>query len=818
MTASPQPALSFAALMLQRFVGRSTAYLARQKPGAKAGPKYLTIKEPLTEAVFAAHIAGEQPIGVFLLPEGGRHVRFAAIDLDDHEGELGWAEIARRAGLIRQQLRRFGEPLAVRSGGGQGIHLYVFFEKPAPAAGVRRVLGAVLGAAGFPEKSGLAEIFPKQEGAKDGFGSAIGLPFSRKGVPLDEDFNPLPMDEARAYLEATPFFPTTGMDEPEEEEKVLDLDRERAKRGRKSNPRLDWRKGVTGAPAGERDEYLYGQACRLRHDAVPLTDAEGIMIEAAAKCSPPVDAETALEKLHRVYERYPEGPGPNEKQSPPSQVDVLAELAQRAEVWRSPDAAFFVTITEGGHKEHDELGSKRFRRWLTRQYHQQVGGRVPDQQSVANALAAVESLMEHAAPVHEPVRRVGRHGDKLYIDLCDDQWRAVEIDAEGWRVVPQPPVRFIRSGYELPLPEPVAGGSVDELRPFINTSDACFRLLVAGLLAHLRPNGPFPIIAVHGEHGTAKSSSVRFARALTDPHKADLRAPPREDRDLITAARAGWVIAFDNISTVPQWMADGLCRIATGGAYSARAMRTDYDEVILSNLTRPIMLNGINDIDQYADLTSRMIRVTLDPIPEEKRKTEEEINAAFKIARPRITGALYTAVSVALRNMPVVKPDRLPRLADFAKWVMAAEEGLGWEPGTFMQTFDENQETSVLDALSGDTVARGVVGLVNFTEEKPDPKVPCWTGTTSDLLKELGEFVSDDVRSGKYWCHSVVSLARKLRKLAPGLRAAGINLELGKRDSQNRSLVLIYQNEPPKIEGQLRGGKLPNEEGAGGAF
>jgi len=529
----------------------------------------------------------------------------------------------------------------------------------------------------------------------------------------------------------------------------------------------------------------------------------------------PFGEKRAIEAVLNAYQSDKD-PGPPAKKAAVSQVDQLVRLARSAEIWRIDQETYFATVVEDGREEHVPTNSVWFRRWLGREYFRATNGKTPGAQAVTDAIKGVEAIST-TAPIHDTARRVGAHSGKLYVDLCCDERRAVEIDAEGWRIIQQPPVRFIRSAGMLPLPLPVKGGSMDELRPFINTGDAGFKLLISVMLSHLRPVGPFPVLGIHGEHGTAKSTTSRFVRALTDPHQADLRRPPREDRDLVTAANASWVLAFDNLSSVPQWMADSFCMLATGGSYTARAMRTDYDEVILAKLNRPLILNGIDDIDKYADLTSRTVRVVLDPIPEEERKTDEEIKAAFEAARPRLLGAIYTAVSSALRNLPTTKMDRMPRMADFAKWVTAAEEGLGWAPGTFMDAFDENQETAVLDALSGDTVAQCVVGLVQDLGLPPDAKVPCWQGTTSELYKCLDDFVSEETRTGKFWPGNPTWLSKRLRKIAPGLRAAGINLDLNHRDAANRTLIAVYQTGELRIEGRVRGGGLPSE-GAVTAF
>lgn len=118
----------------------------------------------------------------------------------------------------------------------------------------------------------------------------------------------------------------------------------------------------------------------------------------------------------------------------------------------------------------------------------------------------------------------------------------------------------------LALPVPKRGGTVDELKQFVNVSDDdSWRLLVAWLVQALRPRGPYPVLLLQGEQGSAKSTAERLLRALVDPSVAPLRTTPRNEHDLYIAATNAWVIALDNISNLKPWLSDGLCRLSTGG-------------------------------------------------------------------------------------------------------------------------------------------------------------------------------------------------------------------------------------------------------------
>jgi hypothetical protein len=326
----------------------------------------------------------------------------------------------------------------------------------------------------------------------------------------------------------------------------------------------------------------------------------------------------------------------------PTQADKLIEMAQSAELFHTPDGAGFADLDINGHRETWPIRAKGFRRWLARCFYQETGG-APSSEALQSTLNVIEAKAHFYAPERIIYIRVGALDGKLYLDLGDENWRAVEIDAQGWQVIDNPPVRFRRAAGMQPLPVPKPGGSVDALRSFLNVqSDNDFVLVVAWALAVLRNCGPYPVIVLSGEQGSAKSTFSGVLRALLDPNTAPLRALPREDRDLFLAASNGHVLAFDNVSGLPAWISDTLCRLATGGGFAVRQLYTDQDEVLF-DATRPVTLNGIEDIVARPDIADRAVFLTLEPIPEERRRPEAELWAAFEAERPRILGVLLDA-------------------------------------------------------------------------------------------------------------------------------------------------------------------------------
>lgn len=477
--------------------------------------------------------------------------------------------------------------------------------------------------------------------------------------------------------------------------------------------------------------------------------------------------------------------GAEVKKQRETQAQTLVQLALSAgvELFHTPDGRAFASIPVNGRKETWPVttrGSGPFRNWLRRLFFEEFG-KPPGTQALQDAVGVLEARAQFDGPELPVFTRLGEKDGRIYLDLSNDAWEAVEIAADGWRVITSPPVKFRRAHGMLPLPRPQAGGSIDELRRFVNVEDdASWRLLVAWLIAALRPKGPYPVLILQGEQGSAKSTTARILRALVDPNVAPLRTVPREERDLMIAATNAWVLSFDNLSGIAVWLSDAICRLATGGGFSTRTLYENEEETIFA-ACRPIVINGIDELASRHDLLDRAIVLNLPPIPEERRIDERTLWAAFEEARPRILGALLDAVSAGLRNLDRVRLDSLPRMADFTRWLVACEEALPWPAGGFLEAYAGNRAEAVELAVEGDTVAAAVK---EFIEERGS-----WEGTASELLAALEPFVPEQIRK-RAWPNSARALSSRLRRAATFLRVVGVDVEFYREASTSRRRLI----------------------------
>ena len=360
----------------------------------------------------------------------------------------------------------------------------------------------------------------------------------------------------------------------------------------------------------------------------------------------------------------------------------------------------------------------------------------------------------------------------IYLDLADEFWRCVEIGANGWRIAEDPPVRFRRSAGMQPLPLPLRGGSIDSLAPFLNlASENDFVLVVAWLLGALRAGGPYPVLAIAGEQGSAKTVLSKLLRALIDPSVAPVRALPRDERELFIAASNGHVLAFDNLSGLPSWLSDTLCRLTSGGAFSTRRLFTDQDEILFA-AARPVILNGIEDIITRPDLADRAIMLMLAPIAERQRRPEHALWREFELARPRILGALLDAAAHGLQMLPRVRLERLPRMADFALWATACESAFR-PAGTLEAAYTSNRHDAIENIVDADLVAARVREMMADRVQ--------WAGSASDLLRAGTNGAGNSTVGNQFgWPKNPRALAGRLRRAQTSLRTLGIEIVFGR--------------------------------------
>jgi hypothetical protein len=470
----------------------------------------------------------------------------------------------------------------------------------------------------------------------------------------------------------------------------------------------------------------------------------------------------------------------------------------------------FAAVRVEGHFETYPVKTRKFRLWLQGEFMHREEQRIEEEaanregalyegggleppvvvrsQNLTDAIAQLEAIALFKGHEQETHLRVAGHKDRIYVDLCDNSWRVIEVSAEGWQIIKgsDAPVQFVRPKGMAPLPEPVRkGASVEPLRALLNLGGAeteenerSFRLILAWLVQALRPQGPYPALVLLGERGSAKSTAARILRSLVDPSTVPLRTPPRNPHDLYIDSVSSWAITLDNISRLPRWLSDTLCMLATGGGFSTRTLFTDREQELFEAM-RPTILNGITDVVTADDLTQRSLLVRLPMIPKGSYKTEREIQRALKAVRPTVLAALLDATAEGLRRLDEVEVAALPRMGDFASWAVATEEALGGKSGSFMMALGFSEIEGAQQALEASPLAEPIHELAMASGADG------WQGTASEMLERLRDFADDDLQHDKEWPKAANVLSSRLNRLAPLFRETGhVHIEQLSRDDK----------------------------------
>ena len=574
--------------------------------------------------------------------------------------------------------------------------------------------------------------------------------------------------------------------------------------------------GVDKGARHSRLCQLVGQHLQAGED--PL-DVLQLALAWGGRCNPPVDADEVERVVHDLTKKNLSQPAPDNvgaKREKKSQATLLVELAADAELFHDTKGDAYATFEVDGHQETWRVRSKSFKQWLARRYWQQYQG-AASSQAYQDAISVIEgaavfdgdecsvymrvaeTIADAASDANGTIvdaknapadaadgvdAGIQAESNGIVIDLGTSTWESILIGPDGWKVISESPVKFRRPRGMLPLPSPVSGGNVADLRRFVNVNDEEWPLLLGWLLAALRPTGPYPILNLNGEQGSAKSTVSRVLREIIDPNEASLRQTPRNDHDLIISASNSWVLCLDNLSHIPIRLSDSLCRLSTGGGFATRELYTNTEEQLF-HVQRPVIVNGIEELAVRGDLIDRTIVVNLPQITEEQRWPEREFWIEFGRLKSGIFGALLDAVSQALRQLPHVELERLPRLADFALWAVAGEEALGLPEGAFMEIYTRNRQSSNDLVLEASRVAEGILSLMSERTE--------WDGTASELLKDLELHVDEKVQNQKSWPKSPRGLSDQLKRLAPNLRATGVEVEFTREPSRRRRRLIHFR-------------------------
>ena len=434
--------------------------------------------------------------------------------------------------------------------------------------------------------------------------------------------------------------------------------------------------------------------------------------------------------------------------------------------------------------------SKAFRRWLAYQSHKKFGKPLHTN-VMTEATSALEGYAIHEGTMYQLSVRVAFYENQIWYDLGKS---AVKIDAKRWEIVPNPPIIFRRFNSQKKQIEPQRGGNLDLLDTHLPRSmkegqRLIFKIsLVTGLIPYI----PQTVDAVFGEHGSAKSTAVKVKKDLLDPSEIDEFTPPDNVREFTQALYHHWYLPMGNLTKLPQWMSDCICRASTGSGFSKRELYTDDDDVIYKFI-RVVGLNGINLVAEKSDLLDRIILVgELKRIPEEERMEDAVFWESFRIDKPLILGAMFDALSGAIREYDGIKIPRMPRMADFTRWGCAVAKSLGSSYETsFLIAYRENIAMQHHEAIEASPIGTTIMLFMEARES--------WEGTPSELLEALQDIAASlKLDKDKRFPKNPSWLWRRINEIRVNLQEKGIKCE---KDKETDRLIRITKTGENAVSG-----------------
>ena len=459
------------------------------------------------------------------------------------------------------------------------------------------------------------------------------------------------------------------------------------------------------------------------------------------------------------------------------QRDIIFAELEDVTYWHAPNGDAYMNFPWRGYRKNARVGLSDSRRFINQRLVKRTG-HSPSPQALEDVLRTIDALAVLDGPERVPAQRVCVQDGKLYLNKGRDG-KVYEVDGAGWRLRDMGDLPFVTGSAALELPDAESGYEISILWQYVRSDDAGRMLLVAWIVGALHPFGPYPHLVLSAQQGAGKSFLSWLARALTDPNSVPIRNLPREPRDLFAGANNNHVLAYDNVSKMDPWLSDALCQISTGGGYAARALNKDSEEYVFGG-ARPAILNGIGDFATRGDFADRAITVRLQAISEDERRPEDELKADLARDLPRIFGAILDGLSAGMRNISKARPSRLPRLADFGKWLYACAPGLGFDSDEWLQLYMDNRKEAADTAFETNPVAVALKALCD--------SLGFWSGTPTQLLTVLAGYTSESVLRSPSWPKTAQGLGNAIERTAPLLRERGI--EVTKKHSGERYVTI----------------------------
>jgi hypothetical protein len=406
--------------------------------------------------------------------------------------------------------------------------------------------------------------------------------------------------------------------------------------------------------------------------------------------------------------------------------------------------------------------------------------KAPTNDGLIGARRVLDMLAHDSGDVRELHTRAAFHEGAVFYQLAPG--RVFRIDEKGWELDPDPPVYFRAVKNLQPLPDPAPGAKLEDVAEWINLkTDRDRRLFLTYItllpLAHISR----PILQTTGVMGAGKSTAGRVVKRLLDPTSNE--AVTIDRRDFLQKAAHCYILMLDNQNSLPEWFQDTLCRLVTGESDSKRVLYSD-DEDLVWSMQRAVLLNGINPPSDRGDVQDRTLPIELERLDKRKRLPEDDFWLQFSLKHPELLGAVFDALSGALRERHTVQLEERPRLVDWGVYAAALYAAQGWGVATFVEDWRGVEETQQQGTLDGSIVGQAVILYMKNKGRVELSAAKLHAAIESSAEDEL------DLKDDKTWPKTGRTLWKKIREVTPLLEVHGIRAYRSNNCKIGRPIVL----------------------------
>ncbi len=465
----------------------------------------------------------------------------------------------------------------------------------------------------------------------------------------------------------------------------------------------------------------------------------------------------------------------------PTQAELIIKISNKIckEFFHDQYQTPYTAAITGDHIEALPISSKRFKNFLCGGYYEAYNA-VPNAESVTSGINILKYKADFKGAVRPLQLRIARDNDSndsndILYDLTNKDWDIVRISEKGWDIE-KSPIIFRRYSNQQPQVFPSREYDKDIFDKFmnlLNVKDNDNKLLLkCYIIALFVPGIQKAILMLHGDQGSAKTTLQELIKILVDPSSILTLAFPRDTNEFIQKLAHNYIACFDNVSVIPDWISDILCRAVTGSGFSKRMLFTDDDDIIY-NFIRCVGFNGINLAATKADLLDRGLIIQLIKIRKDTRRENKALWAEFEKIRPQLLGYIFDILVKVLATISSVTLTELARMADFAKACEAISRCMGNKPDTFIKAYDRNIQLQTEQVLESNMIAPVIVKIMEDRNE--------WIGSATQLLSDM-ETLAGIMRvntKSRAWPKGPNILIRRLNEVKATFEEVGIFVTRG---------------------------------------